>query len=129
MFNRVGALIRYSVFLVDFSLGLHLLSALVSFCLFNFLGSSDGLITPRGIIVGLFFSFLFGEVYHLLLLLHNFIQPFNLQLLLRAVSFSFAEHFDLLDALVVVLGLQLHVLILPVAGAVGAYLQLNLECV
>lgn len=75
--------------------------------------------------ITLFICLHLGKLSHFLLLRHHFRKLFFL-LLLSFASSVYAHLFDSLNPLIEVMSLAFYVLILPVLGALLAYLELDL---
>jgi len=103
------------------------LPSLRSLHLLNFLSDDLSALIPLSVVILIFFSALLRESFHLLLLLHDFVQSIDFKLLIRGGPCRSFESFDLLDALIVILGLPFDILDLPVLGSLLAHLQLDFE--
>jgi len=101
------------------------LPSLRSLHLLNFLSDDLSALIPLSVVILIFFSALLRESFHLLLLLHDFVQSIDFKLLIRGGPCRSFESFDLLDALIVILGLPFDILDLPVLGSLLAHLQLD----
>ena len=126
-FDTRYTIIQKLILVLNFANALALANALRPLCLFDFLLRRCCLLASLRIVVLLFLFLLLGEVDHSLLLLHDFAEPLDFELLCRACAVASLEALDLFDTLIVIDCLADDVLVTPVFGTVRSHLQLDFE--